>query len=460
MVRRALVALPAVAVLLVAFALLVVVRPRPASGARVFGGPTDGGLPASYRIQVVEQQGASERALGERPVALEVRAPGRPPERWSGTLDAEGLAEARLPATGPARGATVLTVTAPWHRGPLATGIVELPRRTWWATRHERGGPLTAPSRGALALTVVPARGALAVPFAAPLLVEVRRAGAPAAVVALEPRVEGAELLAAPPPTNARGRTHLLVRPLTHVAELELVARAPDGAEGRWAATLPVVPGAVDAGLVGADSDRRARDATATELELRSPVPRPVAYFALIEERGRLGGGSVRLKPDASGLATGRTALPGPLPERGWVVVSGEPDLASPGAVGWPLGDVTDAWLDGEAAPPRSVTVHDARLLDGVRVAQAREAKRQLAVRHLTALLVATALLLELWLFVLAARQAARERDRALRRAAGAGTAATFLPSRGRALLALGTAALAVALGFVGLALFVLWRGF
>jgi len=452
-VRRALVALPAATVLLVAFALLLVLPRRPALGARVYGGPTDGGLPGSYRLQVVEQEGASERPLGGRPVALEVRAPAGGLARWSGTLDPEGLAEVQLPGSRPPGGATVLTVTAPWRRVPLAEGGVELQRQAWWATRRERGGPLPAPSRGALEITVTPARGVLAVPFASPLLVEVRRGGAPAAEVTLEARAEGAELLAAAPPTNAGGRTRLVLRPLAHVAELEVVARDPAGVEGRWAATLPIVPGALDAARV----ERGERGSP--ELELCSPVPRAVAYFALVDERGRHGGGAVRLAPGADGLATGRAALPGPPPARGWVVVSGEPDLSSPGAVGWPLDDATEAWLTGEAAAPRSVTVPDRLLLDGVRVAQARESMRQAAARHLTALLVALALALELALLWLTAVRGARERDRAFRHAAG-DAAAAILPSRGRTLLAFGTTALAVAFGFAGLGLFVLWRGF
>ncbi len=459
MVRRALVALPAATVLLVAFALLSVLPRRPALGARVYGGPTDGSLPGSFRLQVVEQQGASERPLGGRPVALELRAPDGRLARWSGALDPEGLAEAQIPGSRSPGGAAVLTVTAPGRRVPLAAGGVALRRQAWWATRRERGGPLPAPSRGALEIAVIPARGALAGPFASPLRVEVRRGGAPAADVTLEARAEGAELLAPAPPTNAGGRTRLLLRPLAHVAELALVARDPAGAEGRGAATLPIVPGALDAARVGGARDRRGPDAASPALELRSPVPRAVAYFAVVDERGRHGGGAVRLAPGADGLATGRAALPGPLPARGWVVVSGEPDLASPGAVGWPLDDATEAWLAGEATAPRSVTVRDALLLDGVRVAQARESTRQAAARHLTALLVALALVLELALLWLIAVRGARERDRALRRAAG-DAAAAILPSRGRALLAFGTTALAVAFGFAGLGLFVLWRGF
>ncbi|MBN2197375.1 MAG: hypothetical protein JW751_31525 [Polyangiaceae bacterium] len=447
MLRHALYAVPAATVAIVAFSLLVVGAPRPVVGARLRGGPTDGTTPWSFQLEVVERRGASEQPVSGRPVNLELSGGRDPSATWSGSLDPEGRAEVGLSTRDRSASAPTVTVTAPWARRPLARGMIHLPRATWWGARHERGGTVDSPSPGPLRLRVSPGRGALAVPFPTPLLVEVRWRGEPVAGARITARGEGVEVLDQPPATNARGRTRLIVQPTSHIAALELLARDSAEATGRWYATLPVVGGALHATSIAAGA-----------IEVVSPIPRDAAYYALIDERGRLAGGRVPLAVDPQGTASGRVTLVNP-PPTAWLVVSSEPDLASPGAVGWPLADPTAAWLAGTIDDaPRSVTIPETLLLDGVRPAVELEAARQAQVRRLTALFVAMALALVVLLLVLRVERAAAKLDAHLRRAAGVAVAAELVPTSGRSLIAVGAAVLAVALGFLVLLLLSLLR--
>lgn len=448
MLRRALTVIPGLTVAGVGGTWLATASPRELQGARLWGGPTDSELPLSLRLEGIARRGGREQPLANRSVTVTLSRLGRELGRWSGELGPDGTAEVTLPPAGGSDTGARVVVTASGTARPLANGEVRLPRDRWWSERRERGGPLPVPSRGPLTFRLLPARGIFAVPFAGTLWIELRERDQPAAAASLAARGEGLTVLEPAAPTNARGRTTLRLRPTAHVATLELEAHATSGSEGRWLATLPVVAGALDATRVGPHT-----------LALSSPIPRSAAYVTLIDARGRHGGATVPLQTLGDGTARGRVTLPHPLPRDGWAVVSSERDLASPGAVGWPLADATAAWLDGSLHhPPRSVTLTERLWLDGVGAAQAREDERLARLRRGTGCFVALALALELALLLLHWRRLTRAGAQQLEAAAGERLARDLLPPLPTGLLALGAASLAVGLGFLLLGLLVWLR--
>lgn len=388
--RWLLFALPAATVAIVVLSLLTAGVPRPVRAALVFGGPTDGDSLA-VRVEVVDVLQGTLGDVMEHPVGsgeVRVHASTGAHESVRGfRLDEEGQAEAHL-ELGAHQGPVALSVEQGTEE--LARARIELGRDDWRAAARRRGGFATARD-GAVEVRFAPARGALAVPFEEEVWIDVSEGGAPLANVEVGLSSSSARVTPEKTTTDGAGRARFRFAPAEHVVSASVtVARAP--APARVTFGIPVVPGALRAVRQG------------RELVIESPVPRDVAYFALVTEDARLGGGLVKLSPDALHGASARVPLP-ELPNAPvYAVVASERDLRSAAAVGWPLA------VDPAGPPARSFDAVDALLADGRPRAMARETARRTRVRWVTVLLCALALVAEIALLV----RLTRVRERAL----------------------------------------------
>jgi len=260
----------------------------------------------------------------------------------------------------------------------------------------------------------------------------VRRAGAPAANVRVRASGTGARLTPGERVTDARGRTTLAIAPEEHAVTVTLDVGEP-GASAQASFALPIVPGAL-----------RARREGQT-LVIESPVPREVAYFALVSESERFLGGRVTLRADARGQTTARVPIPELAQDAPYAVVSSERDLRSSASVGWPLAPAAD----GE--PALTFDAVDALLLDGRPRAMLRDAGRRARVRWIVGAFCAAALSIELLLLIVFTRRSDRALDAHLEGAGVTEAEATRLaPKRSPAVI---VALIAVALGFLVVAL-------
>lgn len=429
-VRSALYALPVATVAVIALVLVSAGSARPLRVARVWGGPTTAER-VSVRAEVfdlLEDRGAvHETPATAGDVSLTLRAPGFDAVRRA-ALDAEGGAELVFEPPLTARPLELVVTQA---GADIARGRVELSAVPWARAARRRGG-WVATRAGDFEVRVAPERGALAVPFEERLAFGVTRGGDPVSALHVRASATGARLTPAEVTTDPTGRAWFALAPEEHAVTVAFeLADAAGGTRASFA--LPIVPGAM-----------RARE-DAGSLLIESPVPRDVAYFALVTQDERLFGGRVTLAPDPSGRSVARVPLPALGPAEHYAVVSSEPDLRSSAAVGWPL----EPAADGE--PERTFDAVEALLLDGRPRALAREARRRARLRWVIGAFSAAALAIELLLLVAFTRTSDRELDAHL---AGAGMnaedARRLAPKRSPAVI---VALLAVALGFLVVAL-------
>ena len=310
----------------------------------------------------------------------------------------------------------------------------------WRERARARGGWVKGRSRGGLGVEVAPASGVLAVPFAAPLWIDVHDARGP---------VEGARLVLAPEGmvvvparhrsdwvTDARGRAEVVVEPREHVIALGLKAEAPGGRTGEFYSTLPVVAGALEASLAG------------HRLRVASSIPLDRAYYAILTERARGPGGGLGLTPDGRGGSVGLVELPELPREPWWAVVSTDADLDSPATVGWPLGEAPRM----AAREPLAWSVPDRLLWDGLATAERAESRRRSKIALLTMGFIGVSALLSVLLVVRRARAARHALEKHLGEQ-DPERMLNILPSRARFAFAVAVAALCVTLGFLLLAL-------
>jgi hypothetical protein len=428
--RWPLLALPVVTVAVVALALLTA-APRPFRTARIWGGPTDGDRVALRVevVEVVESRGqVVERPVPDERAGVRLWAKGFEAARQV-LLDSEGSAEVSMstPHTG-----EPLVASVSQHGVDLALGRIALDRKRWASAARRRGGWVLGRASGGYDVRIAPERGALAVPFREGLWVEVTREGKPVVGATLSLTATGGRIAPAEGVTDARGRARFAITPDEHTLGVRVgISEQNVGAEVGFG--LPVVPGALRARLVDG------------ALVVEAPVPRDVAYYALVNEGQRLAGGRVALTTDARGESSARVSLPALPVSPSHAVVATERDLRSAAAVGWPL----VARTDGD--PATTFDAVDALLLDGRTRGAARETARRSRVRWATAAFCGVAVLLELALLLFQARARDRELDAHLARQGVEGEALERLaPTRKRS-LALAVAA--VALGFLLLAI-------
>jgi hypothetical protein len=426
--RLLLYGLPVITVVIVALALVTTGAPRPYRVARLWGGPTDGSA-LSLRVEVFEMVedrggGMQERQVSGGAVRVHVQRPGLEGAHPV-TLDAEGGGEARFEV--PPGGAPT-EVEVEQAGVTLARGAIGLSTERWTGAARRRGG-FAAASAGGLDVRVAPVRGALAVPFEEELVAEVRRGAAPVVGGSIDLGANGARVTPKTVTTDAAGRAHFRLTPEEHTLSVRLALRDPGGA-GEASFGLGVVPGALRARLDG------------RTLVVESPVPREMAYFALVTERERLLGGRLALAPDRRGGSSARFELPPELRPTHAVVAS-DRDLRSPSSVGWPLAPT--------ATPALTFDAVEALLLDGRPRAALREKHRRARVRWVTAAFCAAAVLIELALLVALTRSSDKDLDAHLARSGVAGEEAQRLaPKRSPTVI---IALALVALGFLIVAL-------
>ncbi len=428
--RRALLGLPLATMCVIGFAVFVVGAPRSYVAARVWGGPTDRVKTFTARLQAVERIGELERPLARAPLVVESSSGLQVAGRWEGLSDASGFAEISIPLR--AHGAQSLRVMS--GDEVLASGPVRLSVARWQRSARQRGSWLRNAASQPLEIEVRPGRGVFAVPFSDPLMVSVKDQQGPVTGAHLSLRFEGVlePTGTVALTTNASGLAHCSVAPAEHVVTLEVQAASGDR-HARWFSTLPVVPGALHATRHG------------QVLSIASAVPRDAAFFTVVSNEARLFGGHVMLKPTPRGGAAARVSLPPGLPDDPlWAVVSSEPDLVSSSAVGWPLGSSVETF-----------DVPEVLLLDGLPAAYERSRETPRRARSLAAWFALLAALLVLVLLTGRVRAA----DRALGEHfdSVAPEDARKLRSK-QPVLALLTALLCIALGFVIVTLIALSR--
>jgi hypothetical protein len=434
--RWLLFALPAATVAIVALALLTAGVPRPARAALVHGGPTDHGVLA-VRAEIVEVIQSTLGDVMEHPVrAGDVRirvSAGSHESVRSFALDEEGQAEARLDLA--AQGGPIW-LSVEQANAELARARIQLDAAAWSAAARRRGGFIST-SEGAVEIRFAPARGALAVPFDEEVWVEAHENGVPLCDIEVGLASASARISPASARTDTDGRARFRFAPEEHAVSATVTLSL--GAEPvRVAFGVPVVPGALRATRVDG------------QLLVESPIPREVAYYALVTEKARLGGGRLRLSPDARFGASARVPLPALPDVPVYAVVSSERDLRSAAAVGWPLR------IDPRGPPLRSFDAVDALLVDGRPRAMAREAARRTRVRWVTLLLCAVSFIAEIALLV----RFTRDRDRDLvssleRSGLDEEALARVAPARSRYV---GIALVTLAVGFLVVALVALLR--
>ncbi len=426
-VRSALYVLPVVTVAMVALALLTGGTARAVRVARVWGGPTTAER-VSVRAELfdlLEDRGAvQETPVTAGEVSLALHAPGFDAVRRA-PLDADGAAELVFDTPLAAR---PLELAVTQGGVDAARGRIELAVAPWARAARRRGG-WAVTRAGEFEVAVAPERGALAVPFEERLAFRVTRGGGAVPNLHVHASATGARLTPSEAVTDAGGRASFAIAPEEHAVTVSF--ELAQG--GRASFALPIVPGAL-----------RAREDGAS-LVIESPVPREVAYFAVVTLTERLFGGRVTLAADASGRSVARVSLPSLAPGQHYAVVSSEPDLRSSAAVGWPLEPVAG----GE--PEQTFDAVEALLLDGRPRALAREARRRARVRWVIGAFSATALAIELLLLVAFTRRSDRALDAHLAEAGmDARDASRLAPKRSPAVV---VALLAVALGFLVVAL-------
>lgn len=374
---------PVVAVGAVGATLLLLGRSRPVVAARVYGGPSEGATHLSFRIETVERQNSAESPRANQPVEIAIQPASGARLAMLATTDSEGFAYLEVPsANGPVQGPILLSVHS--YGQLLGQGQIRLTPGQWRANSQQWGHWIRQEKLTwdgfpeGLTLSVAPARGLLAVPFRDSLwvVVEGRQGPLPGVVLSFEP--EGMTVLSAPLPTDARGFTRVPIETRSTSAALRITADAQGEGRGTWYSTLPVISGALNARRVGG------------ALEIASPIVRSRAYFALITETERLAGGAVSLQEDGTGGSVQRVVLPQDLPEEVFAVVSSEPDLNSPGAVGWPLFEPNPEHL--LKSPPRAFSVPEIKWIDGVPPLEKAEQDRDRQLRHWATAVVGTAL--------------------------------------------------------------------
>jgi hypothetical protein len=438
--RILLVAAPLSAVLVVLLGLLAG-GARPIRSARVYGGPTQGQPELALRLELGERDRVAELPLPGTGFSVTVVAGGKRVASGTGKTDELGSAELKLQLPRARDSAFELWVEPTAHdAAPLAKGLVLVPAEALRARAVRRGGFQQGRHIGDIALFVAPAHGVLVTAQGAlqdELVIRAERAGAPVADARVRVRLEGGEPAEAVLRTDSLGLARLGVRPREASLRVALEASAAGVGESTLAARFEVIQGAIRATRHG------------EQLLLESSGAATEAFIGFFDEGRRFGGAHVALKPSPDGRLLAELPL---LPELVdvsplYAVVSSQPDLASPSAVGWPIARSSEP-------APRTFDARELLLLDGAPAARAREDKRARRIRWVTAAYAALALGLTLYVFLRRVRDADAAIERHLQRV-GAEEALSIAPRRGaRTVLA----AACIGLGFLVLALLALFK--
>jgi hypothetical protein len=439
--RALLYALPLFTIIVVSYALFVVGTPRPVTAARIWSGPTEGASRIAARVSVIERYRGIESPAAVDAISVEARASDGRSATWTGKLDDRGVANPVLEFGAALAGPVAVRVREGGKI--LADGSLHLSPDEWRKSQRDLGGFIAHGSRsGTLLVQVAPARGALAVPFEEALLVEVRNAQGPVRDVEVSFEPDGLAVAKQDERkvTDAFGRASVRITPREHVISLRVNAKRGDE-KGSWFGRLPIVPGAFHVRL-----DERG-------LEIVSPIPRDVAYYAVITHARTLVRGSVALEPRPNGLAAAHVPLPERVDEQMWALASGEPELDSSSTVGWPL---RPGAAGGE--PLRSRVVLDPLLADGTLGAEAVDGQRRTRARWIAGGVTLIAVILASVLFGYEGRRSRLVLEAHLEESFLEDGASERISDRPGRMWGVAIAILCVALGFLVVALVALQR--
>jgi hypothetical protein len=415
---------------------------RPFRSARVYSGPTQGQTELSLRVELGERDRVAEVPVPHATFTVFALEGGQRVGTVRGKTDALGTAEIilRLPRAIDSAFEMGVESASP-DPVPLARGLVLGKVDTFRAAALRRGGFERGRHGGDIELSVAPAHGVLVTAQGAlsdELMISAERAGGPVADARVRVKLEGAEPAESQVRTDREGLARLTLRPSETSVRVALHAFAEGIGDGTLAARLDVVQGAIRATRRG------------ERVLLESSGAAAEAWLGLFDQRRRYGGMHAALTLASDGRLTAELPLPpallgvSPL----WAVVSSQPDLASPSAVGWPIGHSSEP-------APRTFDARELRLLDGAPAARAREDRRARRVRLVTAAYALLALLLTVYVFVRRVRDADSNIERHLQRAGAEDAALSIAPARNaRTLLA----AACIGIGFLVLALLALFK--
>ncbi len=412
---------------------------RPFRSARVYSGPTQGLAELSLRVELGERNRVIEVPVPETSFGVVVVEGGQRVGTARGRTDERGSAEVTVRLPRPRDSALELWVESGEQvTAPLARGLVLGTKEAFRAVATRRGGFQAGRHGGDIELAIAPAHGVLVTAQGSlqdELVIRAQRAGSPVPNARVSVKLEGGEPAESQLLTDARGLARLALRPSESTLRIALDASADGIGEGRLAARLDVVQGAI----------RVTRAGDVLRLESGGAADR--AFLGFFDENRRYLGAQVALNAAADGRLVAELPWPAGLPATPlWVVASSQADLGSPSAVGWPV-------AGADALAPQTFDARELLLLDGAPVARLREERRARRVRWVTAGYASLALLVTLILFVRRVREADRDIERHLSRSGVDDAALSIAPAgKGRALLA----AACIGLGFVVLALFAL----
>ncbi|MFZ5891905.1 MAG: hypothetical protein ACOY0T_12695 [Myxococcota bacterium] len=420
--------LPVLTLLVVAYIVLVVGAPRGVVSLRLSGGPTDR-LARYSALLAAERDG--KPFTGET-FELFARSPDGQRAHTRAELDAEGYAEVALEFPR-APGSFRLEIS---HQGEaLAYGTIQLPNELWRSRAQRRGGFFGRASQGSLKVSMAPGRGVFAVPFTAPLVVRVERAGVPVADAEIDLHSEGARIVPQHGRSDSRGLLQVQLTPFEHVVGLRVKAKSAEDT-GELSANLPVAAGALFAAR------------TATGLRVYSPIVRDSAFVAFLNQDGRLRGQRVALTPSPEGAESAEISLDGLPPGPLWARVSSEALPTGTSLIAWPLFETNDE-------PPLTWDVPDFILLDSSAEATRREKARRRRVFRLAIGVGLVGAFASILVVLLSARRSSQRLDAHLEGALGAEEALRVAPpAKNRSLIS----TVLIALGFLVLAALFAWR--
>lgn len=302
------------------------------------GKPASAGAPVPFAWQVltyVEDRGVRE-TIGMRDLTVIARSKGNE-SRWTGSSNADGIAEATLALPELAPGDPVeIEVRVAGEAQPLAQGLVDWQSPVWGHDREEshplvRGAPnahaeraAARPSKrvGPLGIDVLVEGERLVVGFETPIWAHVVGSGVDPSRVTVHATPEaGLRLEKDEPKLACDGWAKIDAVAEGHVVGLQVDAKDPDGKTGVWFGALPVAPGAF---FVGAP--RHVPEGKAETVVLVAPNPRNVVYAEVDDERGRVFAAALPLAVEPGDpVPRARFEMPPLAPGLHWLVVSGEP---------------------------------------------------------------------------------------------------------------------------------------
>jgi len=389
--RRLLLVIPSAAMAVVGFALFGPGAIRPFEGGQIWGGPTEGARRFSWRVVAMDRVRGIDRAANARAIIVRARAQSGQQGIFRCRTRSDGSCDVELSLLGEVRGIVHAEVMTEDGAVTLASGDFERSRASW---DDGPGHPsrLTGRSQGDLELLVFARRGVFAAPFLDQLVVTVNRGVAPASGSRVTLRADGADIEGSATDTamttvtaSERGEATFTLTPLTHSLEARIEA-AFVGLTASWNGILPVIPGAL--WLDPASSAAR-------KIRVIAPVPREVAFATLATRSSRLWGGVVPLSGDARGFSSGQIDWPEVDVGAGeslWLTLASDAGGNGMGTVGWPVAQPGEAH---GALTQDELPFRDWLLLDGMPVAERRDAERRGRARWLSAMALGAAAVVE-----------------------------------------------------------------